>query len=107
MAEPTFADRDGWIWMDGALVPWRDAKVHVLTHTLHYGLGSSPTQWELLAVSDTPITDGVIHLWNTAPLADGLYTLKLEVRDRSGNRAAIGRVGIRAAQDAGSELTPP
>lgn len=32
-------DRDGVIWMDGAMVPWRDAKVHVLTHTLHYGLG--------------------------------------------------------------------
>ena len=35
----SFADRDGWIWFDGDMVPWRDAKVHVLTHTLHYGLG--------------------------------------------------------------------
>lgn len=35
----TMADRDGVIWMDGQLVPWRDAKVHVLTHTLHYGMG--------------------------------------------------------------------
>jgi branched-chain amino acid aminotransferase len=35
----SFADRDGVIWFDGQLVPWRDAKVHVLTHTLHYGLG--------------------------------------------------------------------
>lgn len=34
-----FADRDGWIWLDGEMVPWREAKVHVLTHTLHYGLG--------------------------------------------------------------------
>jgi branched-chain amino acid aminotransferase len=33
------ADRDGVIWLDGNLVPWREAKVHVLTHTLHYGLG--------------------------------------------------------------------
>ncbi len=32
-------DRDGFIWFDGEMVPWRDAKVHVLTHTLHYGLG--------------------------------------------------------------------
>ena len=32
-------DRDGVIWLDGELVPWRDAKTHVLTHTLHYGLG--------------------------------------------------------------------
>ncbi|MCW9013586.1 MAG: branched-chain amino acid transaminase [Gammaproteobacteria bacterium] len=35
----TMADRDGVIWFDGELVPWRDAKVHVLTHTLHYGMG--------------------------------------------------------------------
>jgi branched-chain amino acid aminotransferase len=33
-------DRDGKIWMDGELVDWRDAKVHVLTHTLHYGCGA-------------------------------------------------------------------
>jgi branched-chain amino acid aminotransferase len=31
-----YDDRDGVIWMDGQLVPWRDAKVHVLTHALHY-----------------------------------------------------------------------
>jgi branched-chain amino acid aminotransferase len=31
-----FDDRDGWIWLDGQFVPWRDAKVHVLTHALHY-----------------------------------------------------------------------
>jgi len=35
----TMADRDGLIWLDGEMVPWRDAKVHVLTHTLHYGMG--------------------------------------------------------------------
>lgn len=35
----TMADRDGLIWLDGELVPWREAKVHVLTHTLHYGMG--------------------------------------------------------------------
>jgi len=34
-----FADRDGLIWFDGEMVPWRDAKIHVLTHTLHYGMG--------------------------------------------------------------------
>ncbi|MFO1017058.1 MAG: branched-chain amino acid aminotransferase [Hyphomonadaceae bacterium] len=32
-----FDDRDGWIWFDGRFVPWRDAKIHVLTHALHYG----------------------------------------------------------------------
>lgn len=30
-------DRDGWIWVDGEFVPWREAKTHVLTHALHYG----------------------------------------------------------------------
>ncbi len=35
----SMADRDGVIWFDGKLVPWREANVHVLTHTLHYGMG--------------------------------------------------------------------
>ncbi|MEF9996935.1 MAG: branched-chain amino acid transaminase [Burkholderiaceae bacterium] len=34
----SMSDRDGWIWMDGKLVPWREANTHVLTHSLHYGL---------------------------------------------------------------------
>jgi branched-chain amino acid aminotransferase len=32
----SFDDRDGWIWFDGKLVPWREANVHVLTHAMHY-----------------------------------------------------------------------
>jgi branched-chain amino acid aminotransferase len=32
-------DRDGWIWLDGGLVPWREARFHVLSHTLHHGMG--------------------------------------------------------------------
>ena len=35
----SMADRDGVIWSDGKVIPWRDATTHVLTHTLHYGLG--------------------------------------------------------------------
>jgi branched-chain amino acid aminotransferase len=35
----SMADRDGVIWYDGEMVPWREAKTHVLTHTLHYGMG--------------------------------------------------------------------
>ncbi|HUD26375.1 MAG TPA: branched-chain amino acid transaminase [Burkholderiaceae bacterium] len=34
----SMSDRDGWIWYDGKMVPWRDATTHVLTHSLHYGL---------------------------------------------------------------------
>jgi branched-chain amino acid aminotransferase len=36
LEQATFDDRDGWIWFDGELVPWRNAQVHVLTHALHY-----------------------------------------------------------------------
>jgi len=36
----SMADRDGKIWMDGTMVEWRDAKIHVLSHTLHYGCGA-------------------------------------------------------------------
>lgn len=35
----SFSNRDGVIWMDGEMVPWREANIHVLTHTLHYGMG--------------------------------------------------------------------
>ncbi|MDR2196070.1 MAG: branched-chain amino acid transaminase [Gallionellaceae bacterium] len=35
----SMSDRDGFIWYDGQLVPWREATTHVLTHSLHYGLG--------------------------------------------------------------------
>ena len=35
----SMSDRDGLIWFDNKMVPWRDAQTHVLTHTLHYGLG--------------------------------------------------------------------
>ena len=36
----TMEDRDGFIWMDGEWLDWREAKIHVLTHTLHYGMGA-------------------------------------------------------------------
>ena len=38
-AGPEMEQRDGQIWLDGDMVPWREARVHVLTHTLHYGMG--------------------------------------------------------------------
>ncbi|MGA8879254.1 MAG: branched chain amino acid aminotransferase, partial [Azonexus sp.] len=34
----SMSDRDGFIWQDGKLVPWREATTHVLTHSLHYGM---------------------------------------------------------------------
>ncbi|MEM6681904.1 MAG: branched-chain amino acid aminotransferase [Pseudomonadota bacterium] len=37
MSTPSFDDREGFIWMDGDILPWRESKVHVLTHAMHYG----------------------------------------------------------------------
>ncbi|MCL4740069.1 MAG: branched-chain amino acid transaminase [Burkholderiaceae bacterium] len=54
----SMADRDGKIWMDGALVDWRDAKVHVLTHTLHYGCGA----FEGVRAYETPAGTAVFRL---------------------------------------------
>ncbi len=39
MALVPFDDRDGWIWLDGEFVAWRDARLHVLSHGLHYASG--------------------------------------------------------------------
>lgn len=46
----SLSDRDGVIWFDGQLVPWREARVHVLSHTLHYGMGV----FEGVRAYDTP-----------------------------------------------------
>ena len=54
-----FDDRDGWIWWDGALVPWRDARLHVLTHGLHYASavfeGERAYAGNISACATTPI----------------------------------------------------
>jgi len=52
------ADRDGFIWYNGKLVPWRDATTHVLTHSLHYGL----SVFEGVRVYETPKGSAVFRL---------------------------------------------
>jgi branched-chain amino acid aminotransferase len=54
----SMADRDGKIWMDGSLVEWRDAKIHVLTHTLHYGCGA----FEGVRAYETPDGTAIFRL---------------------------------------------
>lgn len=76
MSEPTFAEREGFIWMDGDLVPWRDAKVHVLTHTLHYGLGV----FEGVRAYNTPAGPCIFRLTeHTNRLFDSAHILGLEI----------------------------
>lgn len=54
----TMADRDGFIWYDGKLVPWREATTHVLTYTLHYGAGC----FEGVRAYETPDGSAVFRL---------------------------------------------
>src|ERR1700704_140808 len=68
----TMADRDGFIWYDGKLVPWREATTHVLTHSLHYGLA---------------VFEGV-RAYKTESLGTAIFRLK-EHTDRLFNSAKI------------------
>ncbi|MFW6094631.1 MAG: branched-chain amino acid transaminase [Pseudomonadota bacterium] len=71
-----FADRDGWIWQNGELIPWRDARVHVLTHTLHYGVGV----FEGVRAYDTPAGPRIFRLEDhTRRLFDSAHILGLEI----------------------------
>ncbi len=56
--ETTFANREGVIWQDGELRKWSEAKVHVLTHTLHYGVGA----FEGIRAYDTPKGPSIFRL---------------------------------------------
>ncbi len=73
----SFADRDGVIWLDGELIPWRDAKVHVLTHTLHYGMG---------------VFEGV-RAYNSASMGTSIFRLQ-EHTDRLFRSAHIMRMKL-------------
>lgn len=79
---PSMSDRDGKIWMDGQMVEWRDARIHVLTHTLHYGCGAF---------------EGV-RVYNTA---DGTAIFRLEDHtERLLNSAKILRMKIPFSKEA-------
>jgi len=72
----SMADRDGVIWYDGELVPWRDATTHVLTHTLHYGMGV----FEGVRAYDTPQGTAIFRLQaHTDRLFDSAHIMNMEM----------------------------
>ena len=80
----SMSDRDGLIWFDGKLVPWRDATVHVLTHSLHYGLA---------------VFEGVRAYKTEAPnLGTAIFRLK-EHTKRLFNSAKIYQMAMPYSQD--------
>ncbi len=79
MAEPAptnFSNRDGLIWFDGTLVPWQDAKVHVLTHSLHYGVAV----FEGVRTYKTPNGPMIFRLADhTRRLFDSAHILQIDI----------------------------
>ncbi|MFK0573796.1 branched-chain amino acid transaminase [Endozoicomonas sp.] len=72
----SFADRDGVIWFDGELTPWREAKTHVLTHTLHYGMGV----FEGVRAYNTPEGPAIFRLKeHTDRLFRSAHILRMEI----------------------------
>ena len=72
----SMADRDGVIWYDGELVPWRDATTHVLTHTLHYGMGV----FEGVRAYNTPQGTAIFRLEaHTDRLFDSAHIMNMKI----------------------------
>ena len=100
----SMADRDGWIWYDGKMVPWRDATTHVLTHTLHYGMGvfegvrcyktvDGPAIFRLRDHTDRLLQLGA-HLRHEDPVharGDRRRAARVRARATSSTRATCGR----------------
>ncbi|WP_282874853.1 branched-chain-amino-acid transaminase [Pseudomonas peli] len=72
----SMADRDGVIWYDGELVPWRNATTHVLTHTLHYGMGV----FEGVRAYNTPQGTAIFRLQaHTDRLFDSAHIMDMKI----------------------------
>ncbi len=95
----SMADRDGVIWLDGELVPWREAKVHVLTHTLHYGMGV----FEGVRAYETPRGTAIFRLQaHTDRLFRSAHILGMKLpydKDtvNEATRAAVRENGLKSA----------
>ncbi len=95
----SMADRDGVIWYDGELVRWRDATTHVLTHTLHYGMGV----FEGVRAYNTPEGTAVFRLQaHTDRLFDSAHIMNMKMpfsRDEinEATRAAVRENGLESA----------
>ncbi len=85
---PPLDDRDGKIWMDGQMVEWRDAKIHVLSHTLHYGCGVFEGVRAYNTVNGTAIfrlQEHTERLFNSAKI----LRMKLPFTQEEANQAQI------------------
>ncbi len=95
----TMADRDGLIWLDGEMVPWREAKTHVLTHTLHYGMGVFEGVRAYRTGEGTAIfrlREHTDRLFNSAHILGMKIPYDREILDQA-QRAAVRENGLASA----------
>ncbi len=96
----SMADRDGVIWYDGKLVPWRDATTHVLTHTLHYGMGV----FEGVRAYETPQGPAIFRLQaHTDRLFDSAHIMGM--KSRSAKTKSTKRPALRCVKTTSTALT--
>ncbi len=99
----TMSDRDGWIWLDGALKQWRDANTHVPTHTLHYGLGV----FEGLRAYATPTGAAIFRLGDhTRRLLQSAHILGLDIPYSHGELEQARIEAVRANRLAACYVRP-
>jgi branched-chain amino acid aminotransferase len=95
----SMADRDGVIWYDGELVPWREANTHVLTHSLHYGMGV----FEGVRAYNTPDGTAIFRLQaHTDRLFDSAHIMGMKIpftkeEINEATRAAVRENGLESA----------
>ena len=95
----SMSDRDGVIWYDGELVPWREANTHVLTHTLHYGMGV----FEGVRAYNTPDGTAIFRLQaHTDRLFDSAHIFNMQIpfskeEINQAQRAAVRENGLESA----------
>ena len=95
----SMSDRDGVIWYDGKLVPWREANTHVLTHTLHYGMGV----FEGVRAYNTPDGTAIFRLQaHTDRLFDSAHIFNMQIpftkeEINEAQRAAVRENGLESA----------
>ena len=97
------SERDGWIWFDGALKPWREAAVHVLTHTLHYGLGVFEGL-RVYATSDGPAVFRLAE--HTRRLFESAHILGMDIPHSRGDIEAAQRQVVHANGLASGYIRP-
>ncbi|MEJ0060204.1 MAG: branched-chain amino acid aminotransferase [Terricaulis sp.] len=105
-AAPPFHDRDGWVWFDGEFVPQRDAKVHLLTHAMHYGScvfegerAYDGTVYKSQEHAERLIRSGRILGFDVPASAEEIVKAKQELI----NKAGFGDAYVRALAWRGSE----